>query len=256
LQKEQFQRELDNALKKLEKTEGEVPTHKLWSILLANLDRGRVQTFVGEEPARIFGYVCLVVQNFSTLNPYLHQLQTEKRRSAWEPLYKRMQTWAYNYFIRKGFFADNYTREIAIECAGDAATTILKAHFPYDTEFDPWAHTIVQNACRKYIEKSLKKSTIPDEKQIELEDELADSHSPLLEINALQKEMGRELLEALNQLSEARRTVIQSIFFDGLSPEETAKNLNKSVGAIYSLQFNALKDLQKILDTNRDNTNE
>lgn len=254
--KEQLQRELENALNALAHTKDEELARHIRPILFINLDRGRLQTFVEEDPARVQRYVWLVAQTYTRLKPYLHKLQTEQDAETWAALYKQMQTWAYNFFLRKGFRADEHTRDIAIECASDAATIILKSHFPYDTEFDPWAHTIVQNACRKYIHRSLKKSNVPDEKKIELEDELADPYQTLLEVNALQKESGKELLEALNQLSEARRTVIQFIFFEELSPEEVAQRMGKSVSAIYTLQFHGLKDLRKILDTNRDISNE
>lgn len=256
LETDQLQRGLEQALQALARSKGEALARQVKPILLANLDRGRLQTFVEETPARIEAYVWFVAQTYTTLNPYLHKLQTEQDAETWTTLYKRLQTWAYNFFLRKSFRADEHTREIAIECASDAATLIIKSHFPYDTEFDPWAHTIVQNACRKYIHRSLKKSNVPDEKKIELEDELTDPYQTLLEVNTLQKETGKELLEVLNQLSEARRTVIQLIFFEELSPEEVAQRMGKSISAIYTLQFHGLKDLRKILDTNRDIPNE
>lgn len=225
-------------------------------ILLSNLDRGRVQYFSDGKPGRIRAYVWHVSQNFSSLNQYIHQLQIERSDTVWEPLIKRMQTWAYNFFLRKGSPADDHTRQTAIECASEAAIILLEAHYPYDTEFDAWAHVIVQNACRKHIHKAARKSAVPDSGLVELEDELLDPEDPLLEVTTMRKESGRELVEALNQLSEARRTIIQSIYFDGLEPTDLAAKMGKTVGAIYSLQFNALKDLRKILGTNMDNLNE
>jgi len=253
---EQLQRGLEQALKALAESMGESLARQVKLILLANLDRGRLQTFVEEDPARIQAYVWHVAQTFSRLNPYLRQLQTEQDTEAWAPLYERMQTWAYHFFLKKGFRADDHTREIAVECATEATTTVLTGTFPYDTEFDPWAHIIVQNACRKYIHRAFKKSVVPEDKKVELDEELTDPHELLLEAGALQKEAGRALLEALNQLSEPRRTVIQSIYFEELSPQETAQKMGKSVGAIYSLQFHALNDLRKILGTIGDNTDE
>lgn len=256
LEAENIRRGVEEALDALAESMGEGLVRQVKPILLANLDRGRLEAYTDGDPHRIRAYVWFVAQTFTSLNQYLHQLQSGRGREAWEPLFERMQTWAYNFFLRKGFNADEHTREIAIECADDAAINILKAHFPYDTEFDPWAHIIVQNACRKYIHNALKKSAVPDDKKVELEDDLTDPQDVLLEFGVLQKELGRELLEALNQLSAARRSVIQSIYFDELEPEEVARQMGKSVGAIYSLQFNALKDLRKILTTIRDNINE
>lgn len=256
LDTEKIQRTLEDALKALAGSKGGSLARQIRPILLANLDRGRIQGFVEEDADRIQAYVWHVAEIFTRLNPYLHQLQTEQRYEAWEPLYERMQNWAYNFFLRKGFTADQNTRDIAIECASEAAATLLGAHFPYDTEFDPWAHIVVQNACRKYIQRNLKKSAMPEDKRVELDDELADPNGPLLEIDALQKELGEELAEVLGQLSEARRTVIRSIYFDEMEPEEVARHMGKTVGAIYGLQFHALQDLRKILTTIRDNLNE
>jgi RNA polymerase sigma factor (sigma-70 family) len=143
-----------------------------------------------------------------------------------------------------------------MECAAEAAMTLLKAHFPYDTEFDPWAHVIVQNACRKFIHKAHKKSVVPEEKKIELDDELTDPHDLLLEASILNKDLGQEISEALDELPEARQTVIRYSYFHEMKPDEIAKKMGKTVGAIYSLRFNALNDLRKILSRNRDNLNE
>ena len=246
---------LEEPLQALAESNGGSLAHQIKPILLANLDRGRIQGSMDGDPGRIQEYVRRVAETFTALNPYLRQLQIDQSQEAWEPLYERMQTWAYNFFLRKGFTADENTREIAIECASDAALNLLSAHFPYDTEFDPWAHVLVQNACRKYIHKNLKKSMVPDDKKVELDDELPDPSAPLLEFSALQKEFGEEMAHALDQLTEARRAVIHAIYFEELKPEEVAVRLGKSVGAIYGLQFHALEDLRKILSPIRDNLN-
>ena len=251
LEMEKIQHALEGALSALAESQGDEISRQIKPILLANLDRGRIQTFTDGNPDLVHTYVWLVAENFTRLNPHLHQLQTERNTEVWEPLYEQMQTWAYNFFRRKSFAADDHTREIAIECATNAAVNLLNAHFPYDTDFDPWIHTIVQHACRKYIQKALRKSVVPEEKMVDLEDNLVGTEDFLLEM-----ESGDETATALAQLSEARRTVIQLIYFDELSPEETAQKMGKSVGAVYSLQFHALNDLRKILGTIRDNLNE
>lgn len=254
--KKEFRQELEKTLAALTRDQGEEFARQIKSIIITNMERGRLQTFTDGNPTRIQAYIWIIAQTYSRLKPFIHQLQIERDSTAWAPLYERMQTWAYNFFLKKNFRADDRTREIAIECATEAAATLLKSHFPYDTEFDPWAHVIVQNTCRKYIHRSLRKSVVPEDKKIKLDDELADPHDHLLESSSLQKEAGQELLEALNQLSEARRTVIQLIYFEELSFEETARRMGKTVGAIYSLQFHALHELRKILGTNRDKHNE
>jgi RNA polymerase sigma factor (sigma-70 family) len=255
LEKAEIQRQLVAALNALAETQGEALARQIRPILLANLDRGRLEA--GQrQPGGIPAYVRRVAENFITLNPYLRRLQVEQSPEVWEPLYEQMQTWAYNYFLRKGFDAGESTRDIAIEAATDAATFLLTAYFPYDTEFKPWAYITVQHACQKYIQRALRKSVVPEEMKVELEDELTDGNGPLLEPGDLQSEFGDELEDALSQLSEARRAVIRLIFFDELKPDEVAQRLGKSVSAIYTLQFHGLRDLRKILTAIRDNLNE
>jgi len=256
LEPEKIQREIDESLEALAQSRGDRLAGRIRSILMTNLDRGRVQVFIGGRAGLISAYVARVADRFTELNGLLHRLQVERSPEAWEPLFERMQTWAYNFFLRKGFSAGRGTQEIAVECAAEAALNLLPAHFPYDTDFDPWAHIIVQNACRKYIDRAFRKSAIPDNRIVELEDKLVGPDELLLEGQALQNELGSEVQAALAQLSEARRTVLQSLYFDELAPQEVARKMGKSLGAIYSLQFHALRDLRKILSTIRDSLNE
>jgi RNA polymerase sigma factor (sigma-70 family) len=247
---------LEEALKALAEARGEELARRIKPTLLANLDRGRIHAFTEGQADRIHAYAWRVADGFSSLHAYLHQLQIERDPDAWAPLYARMQTWTYNFFLRKNFTADDHTRDLAVECAHEAAIHLLDAHFPYDTDFDPWAHILVQNACRKFIHNSMKKSVVPQEKQVELEDDLTNPNDLLLEAQFLHKELGDDLASILAQLSEARRSVIQMLYFDELEVEEIAQKLGKSVGAVYSLHFNALADLRKILSTIRDNLHE
>lgn len=256
MESETLHHQLEQALERLAETRGDELARQVKLILLANLDRGRIQRFLDGNPDQIQAYVWQVADSFSTLHVYLQKLQTKRDPEAWSPLYERMQTWAYNFFLRKNFAADDRTREIAIECANEAAMQLLNSHFPYDTDFDPWAHILVQNTCRKFIHNSLKKSIVPQEKQVDLEDDLADLNDPPLEAQMLMTELGAELDSALAQLSEARRNVIRMLYFDGMEMEEIAQKLGKSVGAVYSLHFNALGDLRKILSAIRDKLNE
>jgi len=250
------QHQLEEALQVLSAVVGDKLTRQIKPILLANMDRGRLQYYVDGGNRSVDSYVEMVADTFSRLNSYLHQLQIERNLDVLNPLFERMRTWAYNFFLRKSFSADETTQDIASECASNAALTLLNAYFPYDTEFDAWAHIIVQNACRKYIANAFRKSVVPDKQRVELSEELVAPNDVLLEMHALRKEDRAELEQALHQLSEARRIVIRCIYFDEMTPDEIAQKMGKSMGAIYSLQFNALQDLRKILSRIRDNLNE
>jgi len=256
VESETLNHQIELALEQLAETRGAELARQIKPILLVNLNRGRLHRFLDEKPDQVQSYVWLVADGFSTLHGYLHKIQIERAPEVWHTLYERMQTWAYTFFLRKNFAADDPTREIAIECATEAALQLLDSHFPYDTEFDAWAHTLVQNTCRKFVRNSLKKSVVPQEKQVELEDDLTDLSDLPLEVQMLMTELGVELESALAQLSEARRSVIRMHYFDGMELEEIAQDLGKSTGAVYSLHFNALGDLRKILSATRYKLNE
>src|SRR5262249_16228307 len=140
LEAEQLLQELEQALESLAETKGAGFVYQLRPILLTNLERGRVQKSIGQDTASLSAYVGRVAACFSTLSPYLYQLEVEQNRETWMTLFVRMQTWAYNFFLRRNFSADAITLEIAAECATEASMTLLRSHFPYDTDFDPWAH--------------------------------------------------------------------------------------------------------------------
>ncbi len=251
-----IQQKIEEALDELAESRGKELSRQIRPILFTNLDRGRVKYSTNGDADLISSYVWRVANEFSAQFEYIRQIQSKRSTEVWEPLFERMQIWAYNFFLRKNFAADPNTQEIAAECATDAALTLLNAHFPYDTDFDPWAHIIVQNACRKYIHKNLKKSAVPQESMVDLQENFIDPNEVLPEVRALQKESGVELTYLLAQLSDARRSVIEFIYLNDMSPVEVAEKMGKSVGAIYSLQFHALGDLRKILSTIRDNLNE
>jgi RNA polymerase sigma-70 factor, ECF subfamily len=58
----------------------------------------------------------------------------------------------------------------------------------------------------------------------------------------------RELRQKLANLRDDYRTVLVARFISGLSPEETARMMGKSSGAVRVLQHRALSTLRKMLD--------
>lgn len=252
-----IQAELKKALQSLAEQKGIEITAKIKPILYTNLDRGRIQGFIEGEIERVYGYVWGIAENYTKLNKYLHKLQVQRSTNEWEPLFKQLQTWAYSFFLRKNFKANVATQEIAMECASEAAISIMNSHFPYDTEFEPWAHVIVLNTCRKYIRKASKKSTVPQNTIIDIDGALnGNLVDPAYQNQEYYMDLHSVLSGAVAQLSIERRQVIGLMYFDEFPPDEVAKQLGKSVGAIYCLKFNALQDLRKILGSNRDNINE
>jgi len=255
-QADDIKTEIENSLIFLSEQKGDEIAKKIRLILYTNLDRGRIHSFVEGDINLVRDYIWRVAEAYIRLSPFMDKLQSERTTMVWEPLYKQMVSWAFYFFIKKGFATNITTQEIATECATEAAMHILRAYFPYDTDLEPWACVIVQNTCRKYIRGATKKSIIPQQNLIYLEETLSNIKDPSYQDQEHIKDIQGDLLEAITKLSDARRQVIELIYFNELSPVEIAKRMNKSVGAIYSLQFNALHDLRKILSKNRNNNNE
>lgn len=252
-QLEDIKFELERALKSLAEKRGDQIAASIRPILYTNLDRGRIQGFVETEINRVSEYVSNVADYYVSLSPFIRKLQIEKSEEVWELLSEKLQRWAYYFFIKNKFYGGIETQELANECANTAAITILEAHFPYDTDFEPWAHVIVLNTCRKFIWNATKKSVIPQKSIVELDETLSTINTSIF-ASRKQQEVASDVLNAIPQLSDARKQVIKLHYLDGFSLPEIAKIMGKRVGAIYSLHFNALDDLRKILGTNKDNT--
>jgi len=256
LQPEEIKSEMEKALEVLSEQSGIELTGKIRPILYANLDRGRVQTFVEDDVAHVNEYVWRVVEKYLRLNALLHRLQIEKVNNDWELVLKQMEKWAYRFLLKKGYQEVVDTWENARECASEAASKLLGAYFPYDTEFEPWAHVIVQNVCLKYIRTTSKDVSVVEESYDDLVGTLKSINNPGLFAVDNQNELHGELMDAIEQLTPLRRDVIDMKYFKGLSPAEIAKKLTKSVRAVHSLQFHAIHDLRKILTKNRDKLND
>jgi RNA polymerase sigma factor (sigma-70 family) len=250
LESEHIERDIEGALKHLAGSEGEGFVRHIRPIIQANVARKRHEWFMQRNPGGIHDYVACVAKGYRELHPYLHQLQQERDKDAWAPLFHRMLQWAYNYFLRKGFSTDSKTGELAHECATAAAMNLIGAHFPFDTDFDAWAHRIVLNACRKHMQQSFKKSAVRDEQLVDLDENLVGTDDLLRENHI--GDLREKLEKALEKLDSARRTVVQLLYFEGLSVSEVAKRMGKTVGSIYNLHFRALANLRKILKDSDD----
>lgn len=255
-QPEIIKAEIYKALEVLADQEGSDLVMKVKSILLINLDRGRVQKVIEENISDVQDYVWRVANGYKNFHHLVNRLQNDKAHGEWKELLEKMQLWAFNYLVRKGYSAEPSTQDIAKECANEAAIQVINAYFPFDTNFYAWVHVIVNNSCRKYFRNRAKKTVVKDSQLVDLD---AINHL-LKDPKYLEKEHQeylRDILnEAISQLSDSRKQVIELTYFGGLSPKDVAEKLGKSIGAIYNLRFYALEDLRKILGSNRNNINE
>ncbi len=255
LRPETLKREIENALEALSEEMGGELAARIRPILLANVDRKRLEAFVQNDARRVRQYVRQVAEKYQVLSHQVHQLQIDKSNELWEQLLKQMQTWAYRFLVRKGYNASKRTWEYAKECASEAARSLLRAHFPYDTDFEPWARVIVRHACQKFKRSDQKELPTIDDSLDDLEEILRSPQNPTLD-GERWKDRQSEISDALFNLLPERRQVVELKYFQGMSAKEIAEKMGESVRAVYSLQFRALHDLRKILNENRDKFNE
>lgn len=253
-QNSELQIELEKALQRLAKKWGKTVTTAIHPILLDNLERGRISKWLGTSKNRtVQDYVERVATFHARYQDYFYQIQVEKSEEVWQDLYCRLQEWAYNYLLGKGFYRNQSTSQLAATYATEAAIVLLTARFSYDTEFDPWAHVLLLHVCRRQIRQTRKASHVPDEKKTGLEDELAHLHNPSSLHNGHTWELRHALLDAIERLpQETWQQVLLLRYFHNLTPAEIAEEMGKTASAVYNLHFKAMAALREIWDQKGD----
>lgn len=221
------------------------------SIIYTNHERDRIIKFTNGDPAKIQTYIQETFERFQQLSGYLRSIQVERDEALWEPLFEKMTKWAYRALLRHNFKPGSHTSDLAHECASEAAIKLLNSHFPYDTNFDSWAHVLTYFTCLKFFRQGSKKTNpanaAPLDEAINLPAE-SDGLTP--EERASRR---IDLLDAISQLAPSRQMVIRLTYFEGMDAEQAAEVMSRSRGAVYNLRYNALNELREILDNQWDN---
>lgn len=160
---------------------------------------------------------------------------------AFAVLYDRYVDQIYRYVRRRVG-----TREIAEDLTGDV---FLRAWRRFDqftwqgVDIAAWLTTIARNrvadhfkSARVRLERSTDDGFERDGSGIDAPDRVAEA-----------RDLTRALAEALEELSEDHREVIELRFVHDLSVTETAAVLDRSVGATKALQYRALKALAAVI---------
>jgi RNA polymerase sigma factor (sigma-70 family) len=162
---------------------------------------------------------------------------------TWEQLSQRLFRAAYTLLLKRNWPPGQaYIR--AQEAVQEACLTIYCRVYPYDCPFDAWVLTILH----RHVFRSYHRSRNPlDFPQVtDSLDELPEKASASTEFSTV--EQYELFLHALDQLhSPAQRQVIDCLFFQGLSPEETGRKLGKTIQAVYNLKGRALANLRSVL---------
>jgi RNA polymerase sigma factor (sigma-70 family) len=136
-----------------------------------------------------------------------------------------------------------------------AAAELLRARFPYDTEFDPWAERILQHTVYKFLRRLRKWQR--DESDPVPPDDLDKWWQRQQDPNSLDAqaniELSLDLLAAIEQLPADQKEVLLLKENEHFEYPEIAAALGKTLNAVYQLYFKARKTLRKILGFQGDN---
>ncbi len=238
---------LDNLRSDLGKTQVDA----LHPILRINEQRGRFSRYLHLNPQETAeSYVAQVIAYYKTDHYHLDQIQRQKNSDLWEPLIEKIRQWGYRFLGR--WHLDEATRiSYTDEIAQEASLEIVRAHYPYDCEFDAWACKITHHVTSKYMQRHGSSAQL---NEVDLADVAewfqgsGESLTPDLEDQFATRQF---LLNAVEQLSENQKFVIWHFYFEGLPLPQIAKKLDVSINTIYKRHFDALKQLRKIIGVNQ-----
>ncbi len=157
---------------------------------------------------------------------------------AFSTLYLRYQPRIYRYvFFRVNDVsaAEDLTSEVFVRL-------VENIHGYYDTgrPLLAWLYTIARNLLTDYYRREARSLLTPIDENIP-----SDGADPVRQAH-LSFEQQR-IAEAMLELTEDQRQVIALKFFEEYDNEKTAAILNKTVGAVKSLQHRALASLARLL---------
>jgi len=140
-------------------------------------------------------------------------------------------------------FARLGDRIAAEDIAGEVFLKALASLDSYKERGVPmqaWLFKIAHNLVIDYRRKEFKKEIVPIDSVQTID---STDIQEMAEANFERKRVS----QALGQLTEEQRQVIELRFFGGLSSEEAGKVLNKKSGAVRQMQSTAIKTLRDIL---------
>lgn len=225
-------------------------------VVWLNVTRGRVEAFLGAGRERnLEAYIQRVVDNYCQHHARVEGLQRDRDSALWDPFYQEIQSWVYDYLLGHGFVPNEGTFRLVENYSSFAVEQLLRAHFPYDIQFERWARTVVQNVCRKQMTRDTRLKHIPDKLLVGLEQwqpgapRTASARRPQEEL-LVNIDLRDELQAILQKLPASCRVVIQLRYFAGMDYPDIAAALDRTTKAVYNLHFKAIKRLREILTVN------
>ncbi len=154
---------------------------------------------------------------------------------AWQALYDE-------YFLKLRNFAYARTGDLgeAEDIASEVFAGALRGIHSYQERGAPigaWLFRIARNTTTDHLRRRIRRPEAP------LGD--FDREGPGGELGSIEDR--DELVRSMANLTEEQQTIIGLRFFSDCSLEETAKAMNKSVGAVKGLQQRALASLRRTI---------
>ena len=133
--------------------------------------------------------------------------------------------------------------QLAEDLTGDVFVRVLQAiqadRF-WHTSFRAWLYRIAHNLVVDHYRRQ------PAAVELELDEQMMASDDNTASI--VTKRLSNQILRvAINRLTPGQQQVLALRFGEGLTARETAKIMNKSIGAIEALQHRALAALRRVL---------
>ena len=144
--------------------------------------------------------------------------------------------------LRYVFFRMN-DQTTAEDLTGDVFLEMVQALHRYTERGAPFTAWLFRIAHARVVDYHRRQARRP----IETLSESLEDQAPDPETQAANRAETRNLLMAMNGLTDEQRTVLQLRFIEGFSVEATARIMRKSTGAIKALQHRALDRLGRQL---------
>lgn len=110
-------------------------------------------------------------------------------------------------------------------------------------DFGAWLMTIARNLAADHFKSGRNRfESVTEDMQ------LLDAQLPGPDAEVIASLTHQNMLQALTELSTEQRECLIMRFLQGMTIAETAKVLDRSVGAVKQLQFRAVRNLAKVID--------
>ncbi len=149
-------------------------------------------------------------------------------------LVKQCYPFVFRYFCYRsivGVDAEDLTSEVFVRIVNSIRSQ--KGYFP------AWLFSIARNLLTDYYRKKGRSRETPLE---EIEDSCCNSYEDSIDVF-----QSKLIKKSMNFLTPEQREVITLKFLEGYDNQEIAEMMNKSVGAIKTLQFRALSALRRFM---------